>query len=1308
MSLFAGIELTEEQKRKRELGLTGDDDKEGTFQEIAEGVASGLIAIPQGVGELGASLVDLAADTNYAQDVTNLFEGFREAAGIDPEGAAGEIAEAATQFLVPVLAPGVGSVALVSKFSKAKNLSKGMERLAQIGAAGLVDAAVSTTGNTTIGDFFEGGPTQTVDLIGLEGRDAALARIGNKLRFGVEAAGATALAEPLFKVLGAGTSRTIGAVAGPTSARAARATLEAGTALATSGSKLLQKIPGVSEETLEKVASAFRFRGNLTEEMAEARSQIRGKIEKQINYAARTVEDVNRGINDLYDPGLGKGKLSEIMVGQTSLTRADLNNEIYSYLTGETTIDMIPEAIRRPVMRMRRQVDRMSNQILKSDFLNNKESEDIAAEIKANIGSYLRRKYRFFEDEGFKKTTEFAEAKEDTIKMFEQSPDVYRSFYERVYNSGKAADELPVAAPEEHFFGVGAGEKVKRSEAEALVEDFLRIGSQKRGAYSSPKGNNRVAVDRLKTDLFKAKRVGSPAIRRMLGEIKDPQEAFISTVTDMAEFVANDEFMYNIARSAKDSGSVLTSDAYKALPPELRREYTVLSEDYWGTAKDVAVSNRMYMDLTRVVATEDETVKNVARGLYSGFLKAKGASQFTKTVLSPITQIRNVTSAAMFAVAQGNIGRGAGLGESFAIVANNIRKRGDSIGYYGKLQELGVIGNQAQLREIDRLLSEGLGVTREADEVVAGVQVGRKPGNIFSRSKILNLARQGYQGGDDVWKIYNFEFEKSKLLSKFGSVKNAERAVGMNIDEYAANIVKNNVPNYERVPQIIKEIRKLPVGNFIAFPAEIIRTSVNTLQKSLDEIAVRADDPDFLARFSDIADEGERLKAAQQAAQSLNEIGMRRLTGLAFATTALPVALQETAKMLTGVTQDQLDAARRAGPEWSRNSRLIPVSVDDEGNLKGYVDFSYTNPYDYLQRPIMGIYNAISDGQDLGKDSASIAANAGFQALNEIFNPFASESIVTEKLVDTTIRGGRTKTGARVYRDVDTSGDKLLKSFVHTMEAFNPGGSPFELKAQKKTTQAPGIEPGRFVRGMLNLGPDPAGNERKAAGEFLRALTGLTEIEVKPDNIVMYSSFDYAGNITGARQLFNTAVKTRGSLTEDEALNAYQNANEALFRVQSKMHQTVKDMRALGMGDFEIRKALKKYKIGNVSQLMRGDFVPMKISKETRREVRENGNSLPLVRLNGMRFELGNRKLSSFEEPRETRTLDLPAVTPAPNAGAQSPGAAIPPLAAPAPAPTPATGGIFAGIKLTPQQQQRRAALAGNNPATQQLAQRQP
>ena len=52
----------------------------------------------------------------------------------------------------------------------------------QVAAAGVADALVATDGITTIGDFFEGGPTQTNQEIGLKGRQEAARRITNKLK----------------------------------------------------------------------------------------------------------------------------------------------------------------------------------------------------------------------------------------------------------------------------------------------------------------------------------------------------------------------------------------------------------------------------------------------------------------------------------------------------------------------------------------------------------------------------------------------------------------------------------------------------------------------------------------------------------------------------------------------------------------------------------------------------------------------------------------------------------------------------------------------------------------------------------------------------------------------------------------------------------------------------------------------------------------------------------------------------------------------------------------------------------------------
>ena len=105
-------------------------------------------------------------------------------------------------------------------------------------------------------------------------------------------------------------------------------------------------------------------------------------------------------------------------------------------------------------------------------------------------------------------------------------------------------------------------------------------------------------------------------------------------------------------------------------------------------------------------------------------------------------------------------------------------------------------------------------------------------------------------------------------------------------------------------------------------------------------------------------------------------------------------------KTKNDVTTKEMDALRRIGvPEWSKNSTLLPMGRDENGYIK-YIDFSYSNAYDVLIRPINSLLNSISDGVT---DKSSLTKSLGdglIESMNEILKHYASESIFTEALFD--------------------------------------------------------------------------------------------------------------------------------------------------------------------------------------------------------------------------------------------------------------------------------------------------------------------
>ena len=1334
--------ITQEELKKRALAsgrYTEDDFKptqdqpetqtEGVLQELGEGIASGLIAIPQGIGELVGSGIDLMFDTNFGSNPTRKANELRAQLGIDPEGFAGKAAEIVTQFVVP----GLGAASAVSKASKLGKLQRSGAELTkeqkfalgaeQLGAAVGADIMVSTDGITTIGDFFEGGPTQTQKDTGLEGREEAFRKITNKLKIGTETGAIVATAPVALGAAATGLLKTadvVGDVAAPVLSPVAKAVKESAPVQGTQ--EYLARIENTRvlspdnqnafERGLADFIAMFRPRGMLPQEVADARNIIGGVAESEIKVATKTLNEL-------------EATIKKITKDNTPFTEKQIMDNVEAYINPGTKkgfkkaqaeiLDNLPTEIQPIVVKLRGQVDDLTQDITRSDLFKTlkaggAEEKELAATLTAtlekNMGAYLRTRYLAYTDPNYTPSKEEIDL---AVNLLRQPAQYRKNRVQRELNN--LHEENPVDNTYSKLGLVKDGEKgvikgdVTEDQARLAVENI--IARNKRGAQRTKKGEDikdqktgRVAAERLFTQLFKDKKNLKDFERILLGEIKDPREKFIGTVADLAEFNAVDKYFGTVARLADSNegvGRLFVSpkdarynvldenNGYKVLGDRKLFEKGIegLANTQYGALEGYKVPLRVYQDISKLIDGNLQTFDRLTMGAYSTFLRAKGFTQYGKTVLSPITQIRNVTSAALFALANGNAGKGANVFESVRLIMDDIKKLTPEkqLEELREAQSLGVMGTQAELQEIRRLINEGAAVSVSARE--GGVGVGEKFGKKIAESKggaflqsagkkiagVGQRAEDLYQGGDNIWKIYNFKFEQSKLRNALSRMDDGGEAYArrmmqrkgqefVSVDDFikkeAADIVRNTVPNYNLAPEVIKGLRKLPVGNFIAFPYEILRTSANIIGRGIDELA------------SDVPE--------------IQKIGLRRLTGASATFAIFPAALSEFAEQVTGVTEEEIKAYQRsAAAPWERNARLIPTGRDKDGKIQ-YINYSYTNPYDMLERFVNGAVNKFEEGKALGKPGAQATAEAGFEALTELLSPFLEESIITAKMRDVLPseqfgRGGRTQTGAKVYNREDSIGDKMAKSFRHVLDAIIPSAVPVNVSGGE-------FEAGRFARAfatatgindIVGISPkDKQLRERQFAGELVRALTGVTENTIDPKLSLTFRGYEFSKGRADAQQIFNTVVNRKNLNSSEEVLDAYIRANEARFRVFNEFHQVAKDMKTLGLSDREIRRALDIENISGVRRLLRGDYEPLELSAAKRKTMRRNGTYqfYPKDEIRAIQKE---QKQRQFGEPVPPTPEVVPQPAPAP-APAQPQAAA--PVQAPVAAPTQAVAAI--------------------------------
>jgi len=579
----------------------------------------------------------------------------------------------------------------------------------------------------------------------------------------------------------------------------------------------------------------------------------------------------------------------------------------------------------------------------------------------------------------------------------------------------------------------------------------------------------------------------------------------------------------------------------------------------------------------------DEGFKGLPGMIYNNLvLYPKGTSQMAKTILAPFTHVRNFVSATAFASANGIMPFGntkdvKAAWNALQAVGPGMRKDNP---FYQQLLELGVTNSSVRLKQVTDLLQDA-----KFGEILNNKNSDFFLNKLMKRfNKIKKGAEDYYAAEDDFWKIFTFLGEKSRIKNayrdsglrlgqEFTDINGVKRLFNdRTLNELAADLVRNNVPNYSYVSDFVKALRKFPLGNFVAFPAEILRTGTNIVDTALKEI-----------RYT--------VKINGKTVRPLAARGRQRLMGMAVTTAAIPLGTIAATETIYDITKEETAAMRRYVADWSKNSVLIPFKKDD-GTMQ-YIDFSHLNAYDTLTRPIQTVLNRVEQGQADDNGIMDDFILGLIESSKELLNPFVSESIWTEALQDVAPilgRNGTDSEGRRVWNVEDTIGDKMQKALAHLVKAQAPLN--WKQLTRLGISMFPVDSDGAF---------DERGNQYEFGNEALGIL-GLRKVDVDPKKSFNYKITDYKKGVRNSRNLFTSATLKGGIVTPEAIVDAYINANRALYGVNRELYQDMTAAKTLGMSEDLITERMTSRGENRANAaLTEGTFRPLTISSDLRR-----------------------------------------------------------------------------------------------------------
>ena len=1184
---------------------------------VAAGIGSGLIKIPLGLASVAAEVYDavqgegqsindgaVARLEQFIDDsiVGDVLSGLEDKAR---DTAAGKITEALVQVGIPAARGAKIAGQIASKTISAikggrrvglknKNLLKGAQKAGELNRAARYGryAATSVGGAAgasvvydiedigTFGDMIGG--TDLDRKARLDSDDDAVRRLENRAKFFAEGV--------LIAPFAYGAGKAVGILG------------KKGKELAYSNSRF--------ERILDKFGATFRPRSKKSQELFEGQMRVTGEEGAAAIVAKDLVRDIDDSFKKIFDKSMpaadrikNKDELLSQMDGLLKTSKDKIINKEFRFtgfndkklkdfkqsLKNINVSKKDQEELISTLINSKKAFNRLQTDLLQGGNLTTENKTELLDFFSQRLNSTLSNDYKIFENSKIFKSTNYIPTDEKRQAVAQ----VFKNYAttNRVQNYTKKDALLDVDKVLENvqMDPVTKAPTFKFESKSALYD----------GVVQEVNIAKMISANKFdKRDLITGQK-DIKAFRELFGEIKDARRTIVNNMQAMSSITARDKFYNEIAAAGK---IVFDNPTQAQLNLPNRPGYTMSRN---GMQIKSPLNEEFYTNPLngKFTSTEfEEAIKFAEKLPLEGLMKSdiyrylvavpKGVAQVAKTVLSPFTHMRNFTSAVAFSLGTGNLFKNPKFViDSFKKSFNTIqpqllyRNLPEDQAFYRFMLDEGVVNSSSTFQDVQGLLKD---ISKGGDFVERAFgKLGKKLNKTFRVSQDLYVAE------DDFYKIYNF-------LAEFDNLKNAYKGTRpeLQLMKEAANIVRNTVPNYAYVSDFIKGLRRSPLGNFVSFPAEIMRTSFNIVEQGIKELRNEA----------------------------TRSIGARRLLGYGTAVSIIPPTLVEIYRGIYGITRDQLAAMRRFLPDWSRESTIIP-SKDKEGNYY-YTDFSHGFAYDTVVNPVQSVIANVGTGENAEPLITEMTRGFG-RAISRLVDPFISESIWIQALNDLYSRGGKTDTGSEVWNPRDPEGDKFAKGLKHLAEALAPLSLP---------------QIGRLVKAG-RFGEDPeTGKDLSFTGEAA-GFFGFRNQKMDFKQSLGFKISEYNGALRDSRKFL---PRPTGNVKPDDIIQGLLQGNDSWMQAQKEMQKDIEAMKILGFSNKEIATIFDRRGLSqDYGFLTKNKFRPFQVPEGLVeayiRNARENGYDNPLSKETFNKIRLIIRRLSktALDEPYPNLNIEL-------------------------------------------------------------------